>query len=397
MIEGCRARYLPPQKFAEGFRFAAVTELATARDEALLANLNVRENLSAFKGAYLQLQTDRDVAAALKIVGADHQLGPTKGYSLKKFAKLENAVLVNHVTLCRESGRLRITAILDEELVAAFTYHERKEPSVIPASLAQSLGIKPTEGSVSTLRAPDGRTFTCSPSNPESSSRQIRGEGRGGLVLPAEGEDLTRPSFKPLPTRSSALPSLESAAAGSSPAETLAKGLDVGDLDPQRRRRPRSLAAFRRAIRDQHVDLCQARNVTHGMPSDLGVVGQNRSLVGVGDHHPFALHDVFVVVKHAFGCDTAGREHRPGRVILGEPRLGAGADQQPGIWKQEAAGEKYLPKAASERRASMVLASLSELVMIRSGTGGRQEASCNVVVPPSMNTTSPPRSSPTAA
>jgi len=194
LVDKLRKQVIAPLEFGASPPVkAAMLELIAARDELGLAMLDIRSLTAGLDESYEQLRRDPEVAVALERLGPQHRLGPVKNYhsELKRLSKLEPLVFTAEGLMYRESGKFRVSAILNESVPAIFSWSETSEPAVIPASLAQALGIEidPAAQRI-TQRTPDGRELSLQAVKiPKLRIGKVVVENVEAFVLPPEGED----------------------------------------------------------------------------------------------------------------------------------------------------------------------------------------------------------------
>jgi len=172
----------------------AADELVSLRQELAITLLTIRQTLPTLAAEYDVLRRDEGISPALIALGGRQRLGPVGTYE-RDFAKattLEQSTLKAPVPITREGTAFRVGAIVNDTVPANFAVHDRSDPALIPASLAESLGISP---------GPDARIATIKPSAGRQlqvravvlSTVQIgpwRMKDVEVYLLPPEGEDL---------------------------------------------------------------------------------------------------------------------------------------------------------------------------------------------------------------
>ena len=189
-----RLQYLEPERFsARPAVKAAVLQLNDARDTARLTVSRLRNLVDNLEPAYRKLSNDAALMSALSKLTPPGQLGPaaTLSADLQRIDELEAYLNEPIVPIYRESGCYRLSAIINEQIPATFTFRESSEPTIIPMSLAQAAGAEyGKEESFGFHQTKDGRKFALKRAT-------IKALRLGSIVLeqvpvsvlPPEGED----------------------------------------------------------------------------------------------------------------------------------------------------------------------------------------------------------------
>jgi hypothetical protein len=119
----------------------AMIDWINARSALEVTVLEIERTIAVLDREYRTLAADPAVTAALKSVG-NTRLGPAKDYRRNNRISAAREVFTANQPVYRESGRWRISAVLNERTPATFSYVEQSRPTFI-ATLAQSLGIEP--------------------------------------------------------------------------------------------------------------------------------------------------------------------------------------------------------------------------------------------------------------
>lgn len=153
-IEELRVQAAPPEKLGkQGEIRARLIDLTNAKDRLTLGILSAREIASRLPRAYEQLSKDREVRAALTELGPDHRLGPLgDGYEsdVRALKGYEKYIFTDWVPLYEQSGRQRISGIVNEVVPVTFTWRGSHDPTTLSTSMAEAAGltIPPTSPTV---------------------------------------------------------------------------------------------------------------------------------------------------------------------------------------------------------------------------------------------------------
>jgi hypothetical protein len=104
--------------------------------------LEIERTVAVLDRDYRALAADSGVSAAVQRIG-NVRLGPAKDYLRNNRLIAAKDVFTAGQPVYRESGRWRIGALLNERTPATFNYVEQSRPTLITATLAQSLGLEP--------------------------------------------------------------------------------------------------------------------------------------------------------------------------------------------------------------------------------------------------------------
>ena len=171
----------------------AVILLTNHRNELALAILFIHDARPVLRDRYEALNKDQNVGTALKELGDDRQLGSGIDYDgkafLTKLAGYEKLVFTDEMPLYRAGDSFRVAGLINRTPVT-FTWHLSEEPTMVTASVLESVGLEvPEDAAKKNFRFPDGN---------ELAVREIRIPylrfGRhvlkdvSAFVLPPEGE-----------------------------------------------------------------------------------------------------------------------------------------------------------------------------------------------------------------
>ena len=120
----------------------ALVDWINARGALQVTVLEIERGVQSLDRDYRELAADAVVSAALESVG-NVRLGPAKDYLRSNRLVAAKEVFSTSQPVYRESGRWRIGAVLNERTPATFNYVEQSRPTLITATLAQSLGLEP--------------------------------------------------------------------------------------------------------------------------------------------------------------------------------------------------------------------------------------------------------------
>lgn len=186
----------PPDRFAgrEDVR-AEIVRWSQARNTLTIRLLEVRQTIPDLLGEYARLATLPAVSQALQQIGGGQRLGPLRSLEpeLRRLADFDPLVFTPWVPIYLQSGRVRLTAIVNERQPMTFSWNEYPERgAILTASAAQTLGIEPTaKAETRKLDFGRGRKLTL-----RSSKMGMLRLGQWAIpemsvwILPPEGEDL---------------------------------------------------------------------------------------------------------------------------------------------------------------------------------------------------------------
>lgn len=121
----------------------AMVEWVTARSAGALAVLAIGRLSSGLPQQYAALTADSEVRAALAELGESARLGPLKNYRGRqdRVEALSQRVLTDRVPIYLESGREWVGILLNDRLATTAAIAQGDAPTVLSASLAESLGL----------------------------------------------------------------------------------------------------------------------------------------------------------------------------------------------------------------------------------------------------------------
>ncbi|MBX7165181.1 MAG: retropepsin-like domain-containing protein [Pirellulales bacterium] len=122
---------------------AAVNRVNEARNALAVALLYLRAHAAEVDGSYAALTTNQDVQDALTALGGKQKLGPLKRYDrdLKRLDRLDRLVFTETVLAYRDNARPRVSAIVNEQTAATFTWGEEVAMTYLPHSVALAAGL----------------------------------------------------------------------------------------------------------------------------------------------------------------------------------------------------------------------------------------------------------------
>lgn len=169
-------------------------DLTRSRNTLLLSVAWIRRTEPKLQTSYARLKDDRQVAAALAQLGSGNRLGPVKKYTsdMKRLAQYESLAGAAHVPLYRQSGRLRIGAILNRQTPITFTWRTSSGPTLLTATALESAGFQvPRDAQRATLTVGKGRRLAVRRITiPYLQLGKHSLRNVPALALPPEGEDL---------------------------------------------------------------------------------------------------------------------------------------------------------------------------------------------------------------
>jgi hypothetical protein len=183
----------PPKLGAMPDVQSRLIELTNNRTGLMLSILWIRATEAALADEYARLAADPDLAATLLHLGDANRLAAPKTYNreIKQLADFEPLVFNGSLPLYLQSGRLRVGAVINEQLPVTFSWLDSSQPTIITASVAESAGVTIPSDSQHVEIKLDGRKFHV----PEVTIPNVRFgqyllQDVKTYVLPPEGEDL---------------------------------------------------------------------------------------------------------------------------------------------------------------------------------------------------------------
>jgi len=168
----------------------ALVEAVNARNTLAIAVLRLQKQSGELERQYARLRAEPDVARAIAVSGAGQRLGPIKDYQQILLAA-EKWYATARVPIYMESGRQRVSAILNEQTPATFSYADERQPTLITASLGQTLGVSPAEGATPQTYQAGNRKLDVRPVKlPSLRIGKFVIRETPALLLPPEAEDL---------------------------------------------------------------------------------------------------------------------------------------------------------------------------------------------------------------
>jgi len=170
-----------------------VIRLTNARNKLALTVTSARRALTGIDSRYQRYRDDKQLAAALRVVGKRHRVGPAKDYrgARKRLTKAERIARSQPAPIYRQDDRFRVGVIVNDRVPAVFSIRDSNGPTMIPDSLAQAAGVTIDAGGPRAvyqlgkrkliLRQATIRSLRIGPHE----LRNIK-----AYVLPPEGEDL---------------------------------------------------------------------------------------------------------------------------------------------------------------------------------------------------------------
>jgi hypothetical protein len=135
---------LPPSETLGGLAplKGMFAEQCALRAEFVLGYFETSRLETAAAKQYADLAENREIKDALAAL-PNQTLGPAKRFigEQRTLQKYRATALGPAAPLYREGKRLRVSMILNEELPATLSWHEEHEATLLPISLAQSLGL----------------------------------------------------------------------------------------------------------------------------------------------------------------------------------------------------------------------------------------------------------------
>jgi hypothetical protein len=124
-----------------------VMDLVAIRSEAAFHVLAARRQIEQARARYEALRADPEVTAALAALTPAAELAPPRAHAaeIRSLERLEKSIFTDELPLFREGKLWRLTAIANEELPVTFSFSETSEPTVLTQSMADALGIEPSQ------------------------------------------------------------------------------------------------------------------------------------------------------------------------------------------------------------------------------------------------------------
>ena len=167
----------------------AMIDWINARSALEVTVLEIERTIAVLDRDYRTLAADPAVSAALKSVG-NTRLGPAKDYRRNNRLNAARDVFTANQPVYRESGRWRISAVLNERTPATFSYVEQSRPTFITATLAQSLGIEPEPAAAEKQRIGERELTVRRAKLPSLRLGKLVFRDIPVVILPPEAEDL---------------------------------------------------------------------------------------------------------------------------------------------------------------------------------------------------------------
>jgi hypothetical protein len=195
LAELTRSASDPARLPARGDVRAQLVSLGHDRSALALSLLWLRGAWQKLQYHYHELTSDPAVQRALAAIGHEQKLGPAKSYEadLKRLGEYERLVFTSWLPIYLQSGRIRFTAIANEETPVTFSWGDASDQkAILTAGAADAIGLViPASAPRSTLKFGSGRSHGV---------REVRlASLRLGkfvvrdtpmFILPPEGEDL---------------------------------------------------------------------------------------------------------------------------------------------------------------------------------------------------------------
>ncbi len=168
----------------------ALVDWINARSALQVMVLEIERAIAELDGDYRRLAADSSVSAALEKIG-NVRLGPAKDYRRNNRLAAAKEVFTTSQPVYRESGRWRICAVLNERTPATFSFVEQSRPTLITATLAESLGLEPEPGVAAEKQRIGDRDLTVRRANlPSLRLGKFVFRDVPVILLPPEAEDL---------------------------------------------------------------------------------------------------------------------------------------------------------------------------------------------------------------
>lgn len=122
----------------------AAVALAGAQSALAVTLLTIVRRMDEVSQQYGQLRQDSRITTAIETRGGNEVLGPAEDYraqTRRRLARLSEAALTDGLAVYRQSGRIRVTAVLEDEVPVTFSYTGSQGPTLLPSSILQTAGI----------------------------------------------------------------------------------------------------------------------------------------------------------------------------------------------------------------------------------------------------------------
>ncbi len=109
-----------------------------------LALLQIREASTTVSDRYVELSADREIVRAIEQLAGSHRLGPIRDYAqgLSTLGKYERLVFSSSVPTYRESGFLRVGAIINGRAPVILSLGNRGAPTWITTNMLEAAGFE---------------------------------------------------------------------------------------------------------------------------------------------------------------------------------------------------------------------------------------------------------------
>jgi hypothetical protein len=191
-----QARSTPPDRLA-GRRDVRnlLVQLSQQRTTLTLRLLSARRTIPELRAEYGRLAMDEGIAQALAELGTGNRLGPARPLEpeLRRLVESETIAFTPYVPIWLQSGRFRLTAIIDERQPLTLSWNEYPgQGLILTASAAQALDVRPSAKEESRdLDIEKGRKVRATRATVSSLRlAQAMVEDVPAWVLAPEGEDL---------------------------------------------------------------------------------------------------------------------------------------------------------------------------------------------------------------
>ena len=145
-----RQRNILRQRFVKPSQLSGVPavqsrliELTNARNNLGLSIVWVRATMPKVAERYEQLNRDEETLDALRRLGGAHRLGPVFNFERvsRTLREYEEVAFTSTLPLYRQSGRLRLSGIINDDTPITFSWRDVGGRVVITSNMAQSAGI----------------------------------------------------------------------------------------------------------------------------------------------------------------------------------------------------------------------------------------------------------------
>ncbi len=191
-IDQLKPQYVDAKTLAElPAAKSLVVDLNNARNELALNVFWLQARAEPLAAATHALADDPQVVRAATTLGM--QLAPVKSGYLEssRMARVEPICRSERNYVYRESGFYRLCALANRSLPVTFSYRESSDPLVLPASVAQNLGLKFDASKTHVFMASDKRKLAVSSVTlAELRIGKFIWKDVEAIVLPPEAEDL---------------------------------------------------------------------------------------------------------------------------------------------------------------------------------------------------------------